>query len=74
MRVIGDRFEKRAFAMAMHGHSAACCSIPPIVAKGYEGKGKYETIGGLKTCKCAPNFCFHFQLNPQSPLSSRLRA
>ncbi len=34
----------------MHGHSAACCSIPPIVSKGYEGKGKYETIGGLKTC------------------------
>lgn len=38
-------------APAMHGHSAACCSIPPIVSKGYEQKGKYETIGGLKTCK-----------------------
>ena len=35
----------------MHGHSAACCSIPPIVSKGYEPKGNYETIGGLKTCK-----------------------
>merc|ERR1712000_557928 len=32
-----------------HGHSAACCSIPPIVAKDYKEKGKYETIGGLKT-------------------------
>jgi hypothetical protein len=37
--------------MAQHGHSAACCSIPPIVSKGYEPKGKYETIGGLQTCK-----------------------
>lgn len=42
---------KRYYKMAMHGHSAACCSIPPIVSKGYEPKGKYETIGGLKTCR-----------------------
>lgn len=35
---------------AQHGHSAACCNIPPVVSKGYEHKGKYETIGGLKTC------------------------
>jgi hypothetical protein len=44
---------KRQYTMAqaMHGHSAACCSIPPIISKGYEPKGKYETIGGLKTCK-----------------------
>jgi len=41
-------------AQAMHGHSAACCSIPPIVAKGYEPKGKYETIGGLKTYVTGP--------------------
>jgi len=40
--------------MAQHGHSAACCSIPPIVAKGYEAKGKYETIGGLKTYVTGP--------------------
>jgi len=40
--------------MAMHGHSAACCSIPPIVSKGYEQKGKYETIGGLKTYVTGP--------------------
>lgn len=40
--------------MAMHGHSAACCSIPPIVSKGYEPKGKYETIGGLKTYVTGP--------------------
>ncbi|KAH8654471.1 dienelactone hydrolase family protein-like protein [Tricladium varicosporioides] len=40
--------------MAMHGHSSACCSIPPIVAKGYEGKGKYETIGGLNTYVTGP--------------------
>lgn len=40
--------------MAMHGHSAACCSIPPIVSKGYEAKGKYETINGLKTYVTGP--------------------
>ncbi|PMD35396.1 dienelactone hydrolase family protein-like protein [Hyaloscypha variabilis F] len=41
-------------AQAMHGHSAACCSIPPIISKGYEPKGKYETIGGLKTYVTGP--------------------
>jgi len=40
--------------MAQHGHSAACCSIPPIIAKGYEAKGKYETIGGVKTYVTGP--------------------
>jgi len=33
----------------MSQHSAACCSVPPIVAEGYEPKGKYVTAGGLKT-------------------------
>lgn len=33
-----------------HTHSAACCSIPPIVSDGYEPEGKYEQIGGMKTC------------------------
>ena len=36
--------------MAEHNHSAACCRIPPIQSKDYKEKGKYETIGGLKTC------------------------
>ncbi|KFY25534.1 hypothetical protein V491_01711 [Pseudogymnoascus sp. VKM F-3775] len=36
------------------GDSAACCSIPPIVAKGYQELGKYETIGGLKTYVTGP--------------------
>lgn len=35
---------------ASHGHSAACCNIPPIVSKGYQPKGSYEEIGGYKTC------------------------
>lgn len=39
---------------AQHGHSAACCNIPPIVSKGYEHKGKYETIGGLNTYVTGP--------------------
>ncbi|TAQ86271.1 hypothetical protein B7494_g5384 [Chlorociboria aeruginascens] len=41
--------------MAQHGHSAACCSIPPIVSSDYKGKGKYETIGGLKTYVTGPS-------------------
>lgn len=36
---------------AMSGVSKACCQIPPIVAQGYQGKGEYKTINGLKTCK-----------------------
>lgn len=35
---------------AQHGHSEACCNIPPIVSKGYEAKGSYEELGGYKTC------------------------
>lgn len=36
---------------ATSGHSAACCNIPPVVADNYQGKGSYETIDNLKTCK-----------------------
>lgn len=36
---------------ASHGHSAACCNIPPIVSKGYKPRGKYEEFGGYKTCE-----------------------
>jgi len=36
---------------AQHGHSEACCNIPPIVAKGYDTKGSYEELGGYKTCE-----------------------
>lgn len=25
-------------------------SIPPVVSKGYQAKGSYQTINGLKTC------------------------
>jgi hypothetical protein len=56
---------KYTMAQAMHGHSAACCNIPPIISKGYEPKGRYETIGGLKTCK----FC---SIPPQPDLHLHL--
>ena len=29
----------------------ACCTIPPVVAKGYQTKGKYIEIDGMKTCR-----------------------
>lgn len=32
----------------------ACCSIPPVVAKGYSPKGKYIDIDGMKTCTSLP--------------------
>ena len=35
---------------ATSGHSAACCNVPPVVAKGYQAKGSYEDTGGFKTC------------------------
>lgn len=38
-----------SFPPASHP-SAACCSIPPVVATGYEEKGTYEELGGYKTC------------------------
>ncbi|TVY12674.1 putative AIM2 family protein [Lachnellula arida] len=40
--------------MAQHVHSAACCSIPPIVSKGYKAKGEYKTIGGLNNYVTGP--------------------
>ena len=36
---------------ATHGHSEACCNIPPIVSSGYVPKGTYKQIGGMKTCE-----------------------
>lgn len=27
------------------------CRIPPVVSKGYQAKGGYQTINGLKTCE-----------------------
>ncbi|KAL6694778.1 Alpha/Beta hydrolase protein [Trichoderma pleuroticola] len=39
---------------ASHGHSAACCNIPPIVSKGYQPKGSYEEVGGYKTYVTGP--------------------
>ncbi|TVY47887.1 putative AIM2 family protein, partial [Lachnellula cervina] len=41
-------------AMAQHVHSAACCSIPPIVTKGYKAKGEYKTIGDVNNYVTGP--------------------
>ncbi|RAO69679.1 uncharacterized protein BHQ10_005691 [Talaromyces amestolkiae] len=38
----------------MAGVSKACCSIPPVISKGYEAKGEYKTFGGLKTYVTGP--------------------
>ncbi len=35
---------------AQHGHSQACCNIPPVVSEGYQEKGAYDEVDGLKTC------------------------
>ncbi|KAI1821429.1 alpha/beta-hydrolase [Xylaria intraflava] len=39
---------------AQHGHSEACCNIPPIVSKGYDARGSYEELGGYKTYVTGP--------------------
>ncbi|KAI1181233.1 alpha/beta-hydrolase [Nemania sp. FL0916] len=39
---------------AQHGHSEACCNVPPIVSKGYDAKGSYEELGGYKTYVTGP--------------------
>lgn len=40
---------------AQHGHSEACCNIPPVVATSYEAKGSYvEDLGGFKTYVTGP--------------------
>ncbi|KAI8966502.1 Alpha/Beta hydrolase protein [Daldinia sp. FL1419] len=39
---------------AQHGHSEACCNIPPVVSKGYTEKGTYEDLGGFKTYVTGP--------------------
>ncbi|KAL1992836.1 hypothetical protein VTN49DRAFT_3592 [Thermomyces lanuginosus] len=38
----------------MAGVSKACCSLPPVVSQGYEPKGEYKTIAGLKTYVTGP--------------------
>jgi hypothetical protein len=39
---------------ATHGHSEACCNIPPIVSKDYSPKGTYVELGGMRTCETWP--------------------
>ncbi|ETS77822.1 hypothetical protein PFICI_09884 [Pestalotiopsis fici W106-1] len=39
---------------ASHGHSEACCNIPPVQSKGYSAKGSYEEFGGYKTYVTGP--------------------
>ncbi|RDW84859.1 alpha hydrolase-6 [Coleophoma cylindrospora] len=38
----------------MSEHSKACCSIPPVVANGYEAKGSYSQVAGMKTYITGP--------------------
>jgi len=40
--------------MASQDSSKACCTIPPVQAKGYENKGTFAEIAGLKTYKTGP--------------------
>ncbi|KAG5298531.1 dienelactone hydrolase [Histoplasma ohiense] len=48
----GARFSHCAADMSQY--SKACCSIPPVVSKGYEEKGKYITLNGMKTYVTGP--------------------
>ncbi|GME49929.1 Dienelactone hydrolase [Neofusicoccum parvum] len=43
------------FSCAMASqHSHACCTIPPVVTDGYQPKGEYITVDGLKTYRTGP--------------------
>ena len=44
------RTDKMSTMPASHGHSEACCNIPPVVSAGYDAKGAYTEVNGLKTC------------------------
>ncbi|KAI0400929.1 hypothetical protein F4802DRAFT_464607 [Xylaria palmicola] len=50
-----ENIVKMSTMPAQHGHSQACCNIPPIVSKGYDTKGKYEELGGYKTYVTGPS-------------------
>ncbi|KAI1158394.1 alpha/beta-hydrolase [Nemania serpens] len=39
---------------AAHGHSEACCNVPPVVSDGYVPKGSYTQLGGKKTYVTGP--------------------
>lgn len=34
--------------------SHACCTVPPVQSKGYQEKGKWITIDGMKTYQTGP--------------------
>ncbi|KAF2770325.1 hypothetical protein EJ03DRAFT_270617 [Teratosphaeria nubilosa] len=38
----------------MSTQSKACCTVPPVVSEGYQGKGDYITINGMKTYATGP--------------------
>ncbi|KAI1488119.1 putative hydrolase [Biscogniauxia mediterranea] len=38
----------------MSKHSEACCRIPPVVVEGYQPKGKYIDLDGIKTYVTGP--------------------
>ncbi|KAI1752402.1 Alpha/Beta hydrolase protein [Xylaria castorea] len=39
----------------MSKHSEACCRVPPVVGEGYEPKGQYVDLYGLKTYVTGPS-------------------
>jgi hypothetical protein len=46
---------KMSTMKAQHGHSEACCNIPPVQVK-YDAKGSYEEIDSRKSCKFCPEW------------------
>ena len=44
-------FRKVARMSTQSTQSQACCNTPAVVSKGYQAKGDYIEVDGLKTCK-----------------------
>lgn len=38
----------------MSKHSEACCKLPPVITEGYQIKGSYHTLNGMKTYVTGP--------------------
>lgn len=47
-------FSSRSLATMTSTQSKACCTVPPVVSEGYQAKGDYITIDGMKTYATGP--------------------
>ena len=59
--------------MSTYKHSEAFCKTAPIVAEGYEPKGKYIELAGWKACQCDSRLLFQLLYPNTAVLRSSAR-